>query len=146
MDLVRDLHPSGQVGMFAFPSPDQRGFVVDHLRKEAVMEYLSQFNKAFEGVPKTDLPRAYNIDSWEINLDWTRRFFDEFLKRRGYDLQLYIPEMFQYGDSTLVKRVICDYRETLSDLMIDNFNKPFASWTAGLGGQSIAESLVATFQ
>ena len=124
-----------------FPSPDQRGFVVDHLKKEAVMEYLSQFNKAFEGVPKADLPRAYNIDSWEINLDWTRGFFDEFLKRRGYDLQLFIPELFQYGDSTLVKRVICDYRETLSDLMIENFNKPFDSWTAGLGGQSIAEIL-----
>ena len=124
-----------------FPSPDQQGFVVDHLKKDAVLEYLSQFDKAFHGIPKEDLPRAYNVDSWEIGLDWTKGFFDEFLKRRGYDLQLYIPEMFQYGDSTLVKRVICDYRETLSDLLIDNFNKPFDNWTASHGGQSIAEIL-----
>jgi hypothetical protein len=124
-----------------FPSPDQVGFVVDHLKKDAVMEYLSQFNRAFADIPKENLPRAYNVDSWEIKLDWTKGYFNEFRKRRGYDLQLHIPELFQYGDSTMEKRVICDYRETLSDLLIENFNKPFDSWAGGLGGQSIAEIL-----
>ena len=124
-----------------FPSPDQSGFVVDHLKDKAMKEYLSQFDRAFAGVSKEELPRAYNVDSWEINLDWTKGFFDEFLKRRGYDLQLYMPELFRYSTDELASRVICDYRETLSDLLIDNFTRTFHDWTHKLGGKDIGEVL-----
>jgi len=130
-------HPGSS--MVRFPQPDQRGFVMDHLKEKAVKEFFSQFTKAFSGIPKEFLPRAYNVDSWEINLNWTRGFYEEFKKRRGYDLRLYLPELFRYTQEDQARRVICDYRETLSDLLIENFNRNFQVWTHQVGGKAIGE-------
>jgi hypothetical protein len=124
-----------------FPTPDQRGFVTDHLKDKAVKEYFNQFTTAFSGYDPESLPRAYNVDSWEINLNWTKGFYEEFQKRRKYDLRLYIPELFRFAPDDQSSGVICDYRETLSDLMLENFNSNFDVWTHEMGGLSIGEIL-----
>ncbi|RYD71178.1 MAG: glycoside hydrolase, partial [Sphingobacteriales bacterium] len=55
-------------------------------------------------------------------------FFDEFRKRRGYDLKKYLRE-FDTNDSTdLVARIKSDYRETMADLMLENFSQKFTAW------------------
>ncbi len=130
-------HPGSS--MVRFPSADQRGFAMDHLNNKVVNEYFSQFTKAFSGYEKEYLPRAYNVDSWEVSLNWTRGFYDEFRKRRGYDLRWFLPELFGYAPDEKASRVMCDYRETLSDLMIENFNKNFRQWTHEMGGLAIGE-------
>jgi len=120
-------------------TPDWRGYVINHLNKKDVEFYFSAFDKAFAGIPRAELPRAYNNDSWEINLDWTKEFFDEFKKRRGYDLQMYMPEFIGFGSADTIRRVTCDYRETLSDLILDVFTPTFKHWAKSHDGKIIGE-------
>ena len=89
--------------------------------------------------------RAIFCDSLEVraNLYWSDDFLAEFRRRRGYDLTPYLPvlkvqgyggpfneyenlppfEMPGIGDQ--IRR---DYRQTLSDLMIERFFNPFNTW------------------
>lgn len=120
-------------------TPDWKGYVVNHLNKDDVNFYFSAFDKAFAGISPDKMPRAYNNDSWEIVLDWTKGFFNEFEKRRGYDLQPYIPEFLGYGSPDIVKRITCDYRETLSDLMFQVFTPTFSQWTKKHKAKTIGE-------
>ncbi|OGV68051.1 MAG: hypothetical protein A3K19_26980 [Lentisphaerae bacterium RIFOXYB12_FULL_65_16] len=64
------------------------------------------------------------IDSYEVGCqNWTPRFREEFVKRRGYDLFPYLPTMAGYVvDSVEVsERFLWDVRRTLADLFADNY-------------------------
>jgi hypothetical protein len=75
------------------------------------------------------MPRAQYHDSYEYGkTTWTDDFFDEFLKRRGYDLRKHLPELNDEGDKEVVARVKCDYRETISDLHLE-FIKSWTKWS-----------------
>ncbi len=114
--------------MVRMSAPDYKGLVVDHLSATAVRNYFNPFDQAFKDIGAEDLPRAFNNDSWEISLDWTSNFFDEFEKRRGYDLKSQFPAFMGEGPQDIPARVACDYRQTLSDLMINQFTKVFRKW------------------
>ena len=121
------------------PTGDGDGWVVDHLSSQSVKRYFEPFDKAFALVDRRDLPRAFNNDSWEIHLNWTPGFLAEFAKRRGYDLRQQLPAFAGQGSSDLVSRVACDYRQTVSDLMLDAFTKTFREWAYGHGRRIIGE-------
>ena len=123
------------------PTYDGDGWVVDHLSVKAVKRYFEPYDKAFALVDGRDLPRAFNNDSWEIHLDWTRDFFDEFSKRRGYDLRQQLPAFIGEGNADTVARVTGDYRQTLSDLMVDNFTRTFSAWAASHERRIIGETI-----
>lgn len=113
-------------------SPGGEGHVIDHFSEEAVNKYLGFFDKNLEGTDISSL-RAFFNDSYEVDdasgeADWTPLFFDEFRQRRGYDLKQYLPALF--GDDSQEKnsRVWCDYRETVSDLLLDRFTKVWDAW------------------
>lgn len=62
-------------------------------------------------------------DSWEGgDFTWTKRFREEFRRRRGYDLIPYLPVLAgaELGDTTLRDRIQRDYKLTISDLMAEN--------------------------
>jgi alpha-L-rhamnosidase/Glycosyl hydrolases family 2, sugar binding domain len=62
-------------------------------------------------------------DSWEAGKTlWTKRFPEEFKKRRGYDLIPYLPILADYymSDAETRMRVQRDYALTISDLISDN--------------------------
>jgi len=59
--------------------------------------------------------------------------FEEFKSRRGYDLRLELPALFGKDEDEKNRRVLCDYRETISELLLDNFTKPWKSWARGYG-------------
>ncbi|MBT4408972.1 MAG: hypothetical protein HOC82_03945, partial [Bacteroidetes bacterium] len=122
-------------------TPGYRGPAVDHLSAPALMRYFGHFDKAFAHIDKADLPRAFMNDSWETYMDWTRNFFTEFEERRGYDLRQHLPAFMGQGDKDKVSRVVCDYRHTLSDLMLDNFTNTFSQWASGHGSQIIGETI-----
>lgn len=106
-------------------APGGEGYVLDHLDKEAVARYIEHFEKTFErnGNP---YPATFFNDSYEIfNADWSPRFFEEFEQRRGYKLQLHLQELLRLS-SDKNNQVRSDYRETMGDMYIDNFVKP---WT-----------------
>ncbi len=121
------------------PAPDCSGPVVDHLSATAVRNYLGRFDHAFEGLKDSDLPRAYNNDSWEINLNWTPGLLGEFARRRGYDLRKHMPAFMGQGTEDEVARVACDYRHTVSDMMVDEFTATFSKWALSHGGRITGE-------
>ena len=116
-------------------APGGEGRVIDHFSKSSVQDYLEHFDQAFKGRDIRSL-RAFFNDSYEVDdaagqADWTPEFFDEFQKRRGYDLRQHLPALFGKAPEDQVSRVRTDYRETVSDLLLDNFTKTWDQWADG---------------
>jgi hypothetical protein len=109
-------------------APGGEGYVMDHFSKKAVADYLERFEKAFSQ-NHTAYPNAFFNDSYEVfNADWTPDLFEQFLTRRGYKLEDYLPEFRGQGDPDIVARVVSDYRETLSELLQENFTQTWTEW------------------
>lgn len=99
---------------------------------EAMRRYLIRFDEAFTEHPGP-LPRAQYHDSFEYDGNWTPDLFDEFEKRRGYRLQDHLTALFGEGDPENIARVKCDYRETISDMLLENVILPWAAWAREKG-------------
>ena len=116
-------------------APGGEGLVLDHFDRQAVSHYLARFEQAF-ATSGTPWPHTFFNDSYEVyKANWTPTLFDEFQKRRGYDLRKHLPELL--GDSVpgglAASQVLCDYRETLSDLLLENFTQQWVSWAHSHG-------------
>ena len=112
------------------PAPESgRGLECDKLSKEAVeahfnalMGRLIDDNRAFAGKGKVLV--STHIDSWEVgSQNWTPRMREEFQKRRGYDLLPLLPIFTgRVVDSLEIsERFLWDLRQTVSDLLIENY-------------------------
>jgi len=117
--------------------PGGEGDVIDHFSHSALDDYLRKFDRAFAGRDLNSL-RAYFNDSYEVddaagNADWTPKLFDEFRQRRGYDVRDYLPALFGRDSADENARVLCDYRETVSDLLLEEFTIPWRRWAEGRG-------------
>lgn len=118
-------------------APGGEGFVIDHFSQPALSHYLHRFDEAFKGRDISGL-RAFFNDSYEVDdakgqSNFTPLFFSEFQKRRGYDLRDHLPALFGEGDKATSNRILCDYRETISELLLDNFTKPWHAWGKSKG-------------
>ena len=114
-------------------APGGQGYVLDHLNREAVERYLDRFDKAF-AASGTPFPHCFFNDSYEVHrADWTPGLLQEFEQRRGYRLQDYFPELLADGASDISARVIADYRETIADLLRDNFTRVWTDWAHSHG-------------
>lgn len=119
------LDKTGQ--MVKRAAPGGVGFTLDHFSKSAVDSYNSYFENAFAG--KNYGIRSFYNDSFEVyGADFTGSFFDEFEKRRGYDLKAFLPYLESEENTEMVRRVKSDYRETINDLLLTNFTKNWTSW------------------
>lgn len=107
-------------------APGGEGYVLDHFDRNAVASYLSKFDKAFRenGI---SYPHNFFNDSYEVfGANWTPTLFQEFEKRRGYDLKEKLPELLGLVDDG--NEVLADYRETLGELLLENFTQQWADW------------------
>jgi hypothetical protein len=112
--------------------PGGEGNVIDHFSNTALKHYLQKFDSAFTNQDIKSL-RAFFNDSYEVDdargtADWTPLLFEEFKKRRGYDLKEHLPALFAQADDKKNNHVLCDYRETISDLVLENFTRPWREW------------------
>ena len=67
---------------------------------------------------------ATHIDSWENgSQNWTRRMREEFRRRRGYDITPFLPVMTGrvVGSLEVSERFLWDLRQTISELVIENY-------------------------
>lgn len=120
--------------------PGGEGDVIDHFSAKAIDKYLGHFSESFEGHDLSGL-RAYFNDSYEVDdargeANYTPLLFDEFQKRRGYDLREYLPALLGQDSDEYNQRVLCDYRETISDLILENYTRRWHDWAAK-GGKII---------
>lgn len=108
-------------------SPGGAGFTMDHFSKEAFDDYTQPYN---EVVPEIrDRLRGIFNDSYEVyRADYTPEMIDRFIELRGYDLLDYIPVLESGPGDEMYSRVLCDYRETLSDLLTDDFARNWDQW------------------
>lgn len=117
--------------------PGGEGDVIDHFSKTATRHYLQRFDDAFKGRNLKSL-RAFFNDSYEVDDaqdegNWTPALFGEFQKRRGYDLRQRLPALFGKATEDLNKRVLSDYRETIAELVLENYTKTWSDWAKGKG-------------
>ena len=109
-------------------APGGEGLVIDHFDRKAVANYLRHIEEAFERT-KTPYPHTFFNDSYEVSEGtWTPTLFDEFAKRRGYKLEEHLPELMN-GDA----KTVSDYRETLGDLLLENFTEQWTAWAHSHG-------------
>jgi hypothetical protein len=116
-------------------APGGEGPVIDHFSPSAIRQYLARFDRAFAGHNTPGL-RAFFNDSYEVDDatgqgDGTPSLLDEFQRRRGYDLRRYLPALLGRDTEDRNARVLADYRETISDLLLDTFTAEWGSWAHG---------------
>ncbi|MFO7656016.1 MAG: glycosyl hydrolase [Bacteroidales bacterium] len=118
--------------------PGGEGNVIDHFSQSALDHYLKKFDEAFADKDITTL-RAFFNDSYEVDdasgeANWTPGFLNDFSKKRGYDLLDHLPALFN-EDKTDEKhiRVLCDYRQTVSELLLENFTTRWHDWAKAKG-------------
>ena len=118
-------------------APGGEGDVIDHFSLPALQHYLQYFDKAFAGKNVKGIRSFFN-DSYEVDdargqANWTPGLLQIFQQRRGYDLRKELPAL--YGKDTKEKneRVLSDYRQTISELLLEKFTTPWHSWAKAKG-------------
>lgn len=134
---VYALFPGWHGKLVERAAPGGEGNVIDHFSRDAIRSYLARFDRAFGPTGARTL-RAYFNDSYEVDDasgqgNWTPLLFDEFQKRRGYDLRRHLPALFGQDTEEQNTRVLIDYRETISDLLLDTFTREWGGWARRRG-------------
>jgi len=109
-DLVKRAGPGG------------KGYCINPYSESAVNYHFNWLSDRMQA-GKSRSPRAYYYDSFENPGNWSPEFLQEFERLRAYKLEEYATALDGKGDAELSKRVVCDYRETLSDVLIDRVDQ-----------------------
>lgn len=117
------------------PLPGGDGLIIDHNRKDALRFFLEQ-----SADPVADaaggLIQSYFCDSIEVfGQNWTDIIYEEFRKRRGYELRPYIYALWGRvrGITDLVRY---DFQRTLGELTVENFFEELTRWCHEKGAAS----------
>ena len=108
-------------------APGGEGWMLNPIYADSLRRWLPRFTEAFAGYdgPK---PRAQYHDSFEYGVNWSPDLLAQFEKRRGYRLQTELPALLGKETNDHVVRVKCDYRETMSDMMIEDSMPVWFNW------------------
>lgn len=126
--------------------PGGVGLMMDPYSPEAMDAFLKPF-AAFDA-PDAAKPLHVYHDSWEyFEAGWSPALFDAFRAKRGYDLRDHLEELAGVGDREEIARIKCDYRETLSDLVIDDVFPRWIDWAhrRGIGTRNEAHGTCANW-
>jgi len=124
--------------------PGGEGDVIDHFSGQAITRYLKHFDTVFQDYDLKYL-RGYFNDSYEVDdasgqANWTNDLFYEFAIRRGYNLAEHLPALFQKDDPDKNARVLSDYRQTISDLILEKFTAYWTNWAHKQGKTTRSQS------
>lgn len=115
-------------------APGGEGYVLDHYNADAVARYLKYFDARFSNA-SARWPHSFFNDSYEVyGADWTPQMFSEFEKYRGYKLEEHMDQLLGLGKrKDTGNQVLADYRQTLSDMLLNNFTRQWTAWAHGHG-------------
>ena len=113
-------------------APGGEGRCINPFSIGSLKEYLAQFDAALNSLPRGSL-RSHFHDSFEYAADWSPDVLKEFKSRRGYDLAEHLPAFGKHGDKEEIARVRTDYRTTISEMLLENFTKPWTEWAHSNG-------------
>lgn len=120
--------------------------VLDHFKKAAFDAHARRVGEPLaRGGSAARALRGTFVDSLELMPDmyWCEDLLAQFMSRRGYDLTPFLPHLLQPGwmeawnahaslpyfdGGDTGERIRADYRLTVSELLIENFWRPFVEW------------------
>jgi hypothetical protein len=114
------------------PAPGGEGPSIDPFSATATANYLAMFGDRMAGLPRGAI-RSYFHDSFEYTGNGSLGLFDVFQKRRGYPLASELPALAGRGDADRVARVQSDYRQTLDEMLLENFVEQLTTWSHARG-------------
>ena len=126
--------------------PGGEGPMMDPFSTEAMDVFLAPY-AVFDEAGAAKPLHVYH-DSWEYyGAGWSPALFGAFKAKRGYDLRDHLKELAGIGDREDVARIKCDYRETLSDLVIDDVFPKWVDWAhrRGVGVRNEAHGTCANW-
>jgi hypothetical protein len=120
----KENHPAPKSGV---------GLECDKLSKAAAVLHLNNLMKNIiqknKGLTGKDQPLiGVHIDSWENGAqNWTPQMRGEFHKRRGYDMFPFLPVFSGriVGSTEISERFLWDLRQTVSEMLIENYAGTF---------------------
>jgi hypothetical protein len=128
-----------------------KGLECDKFNPVAIkLQFDNWFGETFRKVDTTLASRvikAFHVDSWECgSQNWSPVFRDEFKKRRGYDLIHFMPAMagIVISNAETSEKFLYDIRQTISELVADNFYVTLAKLAKQKGCSFSAESVAPT--
>jgi hypothetical protein len=111
----------------------------DYLDPEAIRTFLAdvheQYKKYIGGeFGKTVVGFFGDEPDYSVpGIAWTPRIFDEFQRRKGYDIRAWVPQFFGPRPSNEVLLAQADYWDVWSDLFRDAFFRIQAEWCTANG-------------
>lgn len=130
-----------------------KGLECDKFNPAAVtLQFNKWFGEFYNHVDAATIKQVlqfFHVDSWECgSQNWSPVFRSEFKKRRGYDLYTYLPVMagIPIGSADSSERVLHDVRQTIAELINDNFYVTLAKLAHAKGVEFTAESVAPTME
>lgn len=117
-------------------APGGEGLVMNHYDRRTLNYYLDRFEEAFDE-SDTPYPDTFFNDSFEVyGSSWDEKIPDQLRDEWGYDLLDYLPELAGEGDPDRSARIVSDYRETISKLVLNHFTRPWSAWAHRHGAKT----------
>jgi hypothetical protein len=130
-----------------------KGLECDKFNPAAVtLQFNKWFGEFYNHVDAATIKQVlqfFHVDSWECgSQNWSPVFRNEFKKRRGYDLYRYLPVMagIPVGSADSSERVLHDVRQTIAELIDDNFYITLSKLAHQKGVEFTAESVAPTME
>lgn len=110
------------------PSPASTGLASDHLNAEATRFHMNHVVAQLKKGLGPDLAsfglENFYLASYEVvGRVWSPVFAGEFKRRRGYELETWMPAIFgaRIGSDELTERFLFDYQKTLGEVVVDAY-------------------------
>lgn len=112
------------------------GLIIDHNRKESLRSFLEYAGDPIAEAVGEGKIKNYFCDSIEVfGHNWTDILYDEFKKRRGYELRPYLYAL--WGEVRgMTEQVRYDYQKTMAELTVENFFEELTAWSHEKGAKS----------
>jgi hypothetical protein len=108
-------------------TPEGEGPECDKLDKRGIRTHFDHIMKRMVDLAGPEAGRTFHsffVDSWEAGgQNWTEKMPAEFKRRRGYDIIPLLPVLTGrvVGDLQTTERFLYDLRQTVSELVTENF-------------------------
>jgi hypothetical protein len=109
--------------------------MIDYLDPDATRAFLSTTHEVYKQLFGADFGTTVlgffgDEPDYASSIPWTPKLLDEFRKRKGYDLQPYIPHFFASKMTDEARRAEADYYDVWSGIFQNSFFGVQAEWCA----------------
>ncbi|MGD0383604.1 MAG: glycosyl hydrolase [Thermoguttaceae bacterium] len=109
------------------------GYVIDHYNPAVIDKFIKQIAEPEVKSCGSNSPYSVFCDSLEsAGEDWTANIFEEFKKRRGYDLRPHLAALI-YNTSAKARDIRHDWGKTLTEMCNDYFIAGIEKWAKANG-------------